>query len=406
MKLIKRLMVMITTIIIIGVSFYVILTNLTGKTNVELDFVDKPIPKEDILEEVFAYPINNDTKNVQRITISATGDIMFHTPQITAAYKNGGYNFDENFAQIKNYFQDADLAIGNFESTTGGGNPSGYPMFNAPDETLTTLSDVGFDVLSTANNHALDTGKSGVIRTIENIEKNNMVNIGTYREPGEHVYIRDVDGINLGILSYTYGLNGMEGVLSSYDRSYMINLIKEEKIKADISKAEELGADSIIIIIHWGNEYQLNPSDYQVELANKIFKWGGDIILGSHPHVVQKSEMITVNGEMKYVIYSMGNFISNQRRETLEGYTSNSEYTEDGVIVNITLEKDFSKDETRIINVKNTPTWVDRQVINGKFKYQVLSTKDTTEFARVQDKLISSYNNTISKMVTYRYFGE
>lgn len=401
-KKFKRILIVL--VIIVGI---VTLPNLINSSDGEKMQLSISTPQEDLVREVFSYPTGNYEGKVERITLRANGDIMFHGPQIDGAYKNGKYDFNPSFRHVKKYIESADLALGNFESTTAGGTPSGYPVFNAPDESVETLSRIGYDVLATANNHALDKGKNGVIRTIDKIAENNMVNVGTYKEPGENIYIAEVENIKIAVLSYTYGLNGMESMLSSQDREYMVNLIDKEKIEGDIKQSKENGADFTIVFIHWGNEYQLKPSSYQKELANSMFQWGADIILGSHPHVIQESDIIYIDGEAKYVIYSMGNFISNQRRETL-GSIANSTHTEDGVIVDLVLEKDFVSGDKRIVGVNYIPTWVNRTESNGSFHYEVLPVRDAlkgdyNDYTKA--KLQASYENTMGKMQLYGEIG-
>ncbi|WP_303862561.1 CapA family protein [Alkalibaculum bacchi] len=401
-KKFKRILIVL--VVVVGI---VTLPNFINSSDGEKMQLSISTPQEDLVREVFSYPTGNYEGKVERITLRANGDIMFHGPQIEGAYKSGKYDFEPNFRHIKKYIESADLALGNFESTTAGGTPSGYPVFNAPDESLETLSKIGYDVLATANNHALDKGKNGVVRTIDKIAENNMVSVGTYKEPGENIYTAEVENIKIAVLSYTYGLNGMESLLSSQDREYMVNLIDKEKIKGDIKKSKENGADFTIVFIHWGNEYQLKPSSEQKELANSMFQWGADIILGSHPHVIQESDIVYVDGEAKYVIYSMGNFISNQRRETL-GSIANSTHTEDGVIVELALEKDFISGDKRIVGVNYIPTWVNRTGSNGNFHYEVLPVRDAlkgdyNDYTKA--KLQASYENTMGKMELYGEIG-
>ncbi|MPW24884.1 CapA family protein [Alkalibaculum sp. M08DMB] len=400
----KRILKIVIICIIIGVGLVSIPQLFSSESSERIIELSSNPPQKELIKQVFSDPSGTYKGDTERVTISANGDIMFHGVQISSAYENGSYNFDDNFKHVKKYIQNADLALGNFETTTAGGQPTGYPVFNAPDETLKTLSDVGYDVLATANNHALDKGKNGIIRTIEKINENNMVNVGTYTEPGEHIYITEINGIKISILAYTYGLNGMDSLLTNEERDYMVNLIREDKIKKDIERSKELGADFTIAFMHWGNEYQLTPSSYQVELANDMFSWGADIILGSHPHVIQKSEIVEVDGEMKYIIHSMGNFISNQRRETL-GSIANKNYTEDGVIVNITLEKDFLSDKSKIHSVNYIPTWVNRTGSSNNYKYEILPVKDALNYNlsnEIKSKLEESYKNTMGKMKLYR----
>ena len=323
-------------------------------------------------DEVLEMQLKQDYR--VQVTIAATGDIMFHNPQLKSALdaKNGEYNFNDMFKSVKKYIEGADLAIGNFETVTAGPEHGyrGYPTFNTPKSAIKTLKDIGFDILSTANNHSLDVGREGLVETIENIQEFGLKNVGTYKEPVKEVLIEDIKGIKIAVMSYTYGCNGLESRLTEEELKYMINFIDEDKIKEDIRLAREQ-ADVVVIIIHWGSEYQRKPSEFQLSLAEKMFDWGADIILGSHPHVIQRAELKKINGQVKYVIYSMGNFISNQRYETIK-----NRYTEDGVIVKICLEKDFVKNNTRIKNVEYIPTWVNRYISDGKYKYEILPTID------------------------------
>lgn len=358
------------------------------------------LPEENIIPEEEIIPPNIE------ITIAATGDIMFHTPQVAGAYnpQTNEYDFNYSFEHVKKYIENADLAIGNFETVTAGEEYKyqGYPTFNSPKSTVTALKAAGFDILSTANNHSIDKGKKGIINTIDNIIEHELVNVGTYKEPTDEVLIQDINGIKVAILSYTYGCNGLEVLLTPEELSYMVNLINEDKIKNDIETADLAQVDATIVFIHWGNEYQREPSQYQIELADKMIKWGADIILGSHPHVIQRSEMREHNGENKFIIYSMGNFISNQRRETLS--IGNRKYTEDGIIVNITLEKDFSLEKTMIKDVDYIPTWVYRYGESGVQKHVILPTseyieQDNDSFSQeVLNRIEESYNNTIELM--------
>lgn len=342
-----------------------------------------------------------EVKSNTTATILAAGDVMFHKPQITGAYNEskGVYDFKDNFKYVKKYVESADLALANFETPAAGKEKGfkGYPNFNAPIESIEALKDAGFDILSTANNHTLDQGKDGLIKTIDSIEEHGLKTVGTYKEPGKSILIEKVNDIDIGILSYTYGCNGMEHTLTDEELKYMVNIIDEDNIKNDISKIKDKGADLIIMFIHWGNEYEMEPSEEQIELGKKLIDWGVDIVFGSHPHVIQKSEIVQSDGKDKFIIYSLGNFLSNQRRETL-----NNKYTEDGVMVNIEVEKDFSKGETIIKNVRYIPTWVNKYMKSGKAKYEILPAEDFMDkdvFSQeTLSKIKGSYKDTMDKM--------
>ncbi|MTI68493.1 MAG: CapA family protein [Firmicutes bacterium] len=347
----------------------------------------------------------NDSKNNPskiNISISAVGDIMFHTPQIKAAFKEGVFDFTNNFSKVKKYIESSDLALANFESVTAGNEHRfrGYPTFNSPKQTLDAIKDAGFDILSTANNHSIDMGKEGIIDTIDYINKLNLKNVGTYKTPNKKVLTEDVNGVKISFLSYTYGCNGLESRLTDKELSYMVNMIDKEKIKSDLVKVENSDTDLTVVFIHWGHEYHRNPSLYQKNLAKNMVKWGADIILGSHPHVIQESEFISYKGEEKFVIYSLGNFISNQRRETLS--FKNRNYTEDGVIVKINITKDYIKDKVSIKEVNYIPTWVNRDSKDGKLSYEVLPVKDYLNDESLNKgiitKLKNSFNNTMEQM--------
>ncbi|MGF7060535.1 CapA family protein [Brassicibacter mesophilus] len=339
-------------------------------------------------------------------TVVATGDIMFHSTQVKGAYnpETKDYDFESTFSRIKKYIESADLALANFETVTAGPEHGyrGYPTFNTPKSAIQAIKNAGFDILSTANNHSLDKGKEGIIETIDNINEYGLESFGTYKEPSEDIMIQDVNGIKMALLSYTYGCNGLETLLTPEELNYMVNIINEDKIKNDIQKADELGVDVTTVFIHWGNEYQREPSQQQIDLANKMIEWGADIILGSHPHVVQRSEIVNYNGEDKFIVYSMGNFISNQRRETLTN--KNRKYTEDGIVVKLTLEKDVLENKTIVKDIDYIPTWVYRYSEGGKFKYSIMP---TTEYLEKNDDGLSqevlsnvqeSYSNTINLM--------
>ncbi|HAE91763.1 MAG TPA: capsule biosynthesis protein CapA [Tissierella sp.] len=362
--------------------------------------LDKEIREEDNETiEVFREP------KISSINILAVGDIMFHSPQYKAAFnkETKSYDFTPTFRHIKKYVEEADLALGNFETVTAGAEVgfSGFPRFNTPKESLLALKEAGFDILTTANNHCLDQGKKGIIKTIDNINEYGMKNIGTYKEPNDNILIEEIKDIKIALLSYTYGLNGLDNALTKEELSYMINRIDEEKIKSDIDRSKSLGADLVVVCIHWGNEYQREPSTYQVELGRNMVEWGANIILGSHPHVIQRTEIINKDGKDNFIIYSMGNFLSNQRKENTD-----NPYTEDGIMVNLNIEKDFITGETIIKNRDYIPTWVYRYRENGKLFYEILPIDDYIQGEldvaieqSLKPRLKKSFEDTMDKMI-------
>ncbi len=343
------------------------------------------------------------------ITISAVGDIMAHQSNLNNAYnpKTKTYDFSGFLEYVSPYLSKSDLTIGNFETVTAGPS-SGYtsfPRFNTPDAIITALSNVGFDVLSTANNHCLDRGVNGLTRTIKKISENKMINVGSSID-GKNKYITKViNGIKVSILSYSYAFNGNEASLTSKQKSNYLSPINETQIKKDIAAVKAQGTDAVIVVIHWGTEYQRTPNTSQTSLSRKMLTWGADIILGSHPHVIQKSEIVKMNGKNKFVIYSMGNFVSGYRR-TDKAKRPNKIYTEDGVIVQLKLEKD-PKGGVILRNADYIPTWIDKSYVNNRPVFKILPIPDTNiNEAYITNKnrefVKQSYKNTMSIMAKFK----
>lgn len=407
---IKLLSISLVMIVVIAAA-YLAVEGIGGNKQAPTDEPSKLVdvvtsnPNEEPL------PAEPQVKPDIEINIKATGDIMFHPSQIDGAYdsKTGTYDFHNSFKAVKNIFKYADLAIANFEGTTAGNSVyayQGYPLFNAPDEVLDAIKEAGFDVLSTANNHSLDTRKAGVIRTIEQINLRGMDTVGTYKEkPDTRVLIKDVKGVKIAILSYTDMVNGLESVLSPQDLDAMINIIDENKMKEDIAYAKEQKADVIIAYLHWGNEYARVQSQRQEILADMLLNEGIDIILGSHPHVIQPAKYYEIDGKTKYVAYSMGNFLSNQRVETLVPYGISEEiskYTEDGVIVDIEIVKNGETGEVTIKNIRYIPLWVYKgSTADGGVEHIVYPIMEYIESRDVSDnskiRMQRSFNDTTAQ---------
>lgn len=329
------------------------------------------------------------------IMISAVGDLMAHQSNLNNAYtpKTGTYNFNGFLEYVKPYLMKSDLTIGNFETVTAGPGYgyTSYPLFNTPDAMLTALAGAGFDVLSTANNHSLDRGINGLTRTIKKIEENKMINVGSSID-GKNKYItKEINGIKVSILSYTFAFNGHDAKLSASQKAKYLSPINEAQIKSDIKAVKDKGTDAVIVIIHWGIEYQREPSVTQTSLSKKLFSWGADIILGSHPHVIQKSEIIKVNGKDKFVIYSMGNFISGYRRSD-KAKRPNKIYTEDGVIVQLKIEKD-PKGGVIIKKADYIPTWIDKNYVNNRPVLKIIPIPSPD----ITGAYITNYNSSFIK---------
>jgi poly-gamma-glutamate synthesis protein (capsule biosynthesis protein) len=308
-----------------------------------------------------------------KITIAAIGDVMVHGPQLQAAWnkKNKRYNFEEVFSQVKDFLSATDLTIANLETTLPCRQKlySSYPQFGSPDAISVALKKAGVDIINTANNHTCDKGKLGLSRTIKVLEKQGMIPLGTYRDKADYekrrITVVERNNISLAFLSYTYGINDMP-----IPPKAVVNLIDRQKISEDISLAREKNPDFIIVLIHFGTEYERYPDNFQKQTVNFLFQEGADIILGSHPHVLQPFEVNLVTDKygdkkQRLVIYSLGNFVSNQRNRYCDG----------GIIFNFTLSKECSPSNGSNLFVEDVnyiPTWV--YVANNKKikKYHIL----------------------------------
>lgn len=249
------------------------------------------------------------------------GDAMQHTAQLNAAKtSNGTYSFEGCFDAITPYVQAADYAVVNLETPIGGGNYSGYPMFCAPDSYSIALKNAGFDLMLTANNHALDRRDKGVKRTLDILDQQGLEHVGTYRNKADREkalpFIKDINGFKIAFLNYTYGTNGI-----TVQNDVVVDYIDKTKIKKDIAEARANGAEVICVCMHWGVEYVLLPNAQQKDLADFLTEQGVDLIVGGHPHVIQPMEMrwSKTHNKKVFLIYSLGNLISNMTTKDTRG---------------------------------------------------------------------------------------
>lgn len=337
------------------------------------------------------------------ISISTVGDIMAHDEQYWGAYveETDSYDFKPVFEHVKPYLEEADLAIGNFETTVAGEDRgyAGFPLFNTPDEIVEDVDYAGFDALVTSNNHSLDMGAEGVERTVRMIEGAGMDVIGTYEEaPEERHVIKDVNGVKVALLAFTESMNGMGEPYTDEEIYNMIDVMSEENLTEAIDAAKEDDPDIILTYMHWGPEYVEEPGDSQKHYAQFLADQGVDLIIGSHPHVLQRGESIeSSDGEHEaFVAYSLGNFVSNQRLETIgEDFQPN----EDGVIMNFDIEKDTASGETTVADIHYTPTWVYRHSETGErpFDYEILPVEDFQGDENLPDSILERLDRSLER---------
>lgn len=346
--------------------------------------------KEEKQEEV-------TVKENSKMKMAVIGDIMCHNTQYNDAYQasSGTYDFSYVFDDIKEYISSADLAIGNLETTFAGKERgySSYPTFNTPEELAGNLKNLGIDVVSTANNHCIDKGYKGIVSTLDYLDSAGIAHTGTSRSPEEQrtVLVKEINGIKIAFLSFTYGTNGIP---IPSGKEYSVNLIDEELILKQIELAKEQNPDIICTSMHWGIEYQTKQNKEQEKLAELLFKNGVDIILGSHPHVLQPMEKRTItldDGTTKdgFVIYSLGNFMSGQVKEN----------TKNSIILNLDITKNGETGKITIDKVNYIPIYMYKSATGTVRRYKILDIeKSISDYESGKNQSIGqSAYNTIKK---------
>ena len=326
------IIILIFGIILVGCELFRNKRN-NSEITISQDSSDLIEKTEEIVEE------NNnliETKEEKKedidIKMTAIGDIMCHNTQYNDAYlaDSKTYDFSYVFTDIEKYINSADIAVGNLETTFAGKERgySSYPRFNTPEQLATNLKKLGIDVVSTANNHCMDTNYSGLVSTLKYLDEAEIAHTGTNEseESQNKILIQDVKGIKIAFLSFTYGTNGIS---IPSDKKYAVNLIDDELIIKQLQLAKEQKPDLICVSMHWGEEYQSLPNREQRELANWLLQQGVTHIIGSHPHVIQPMELRTNGTEQHIIVYSLGNFISNMSKANTDG----------GLIFTLQLEK-------------------------------------------------------------------
>ena len=323
---------------------------------------------------------------ISRAKMSVTGDVIIHNALLDSAKVSGNkYNFDYIYPYFKSYVSASDYAVTNLETTLGGSDYTGYPVFNTPDSLLDSMTDAGFDMLLTANNHANDTGFKGMSRTAKVLNERKIDFIGTVENESDKRYlVKAVNGIRLGMICYTYegkprseGKKALNGYMNSKSAA-IINTFNSRNLDEFYSELEERlkamkaeGAEATIVFIHWGEEYQLDPNGSQKKIAQKLCDMGVDVIVGGHPHVVQPMALLTSGTDAAHktvCIYSMGNSVSNQRKNYMKLSTG---HTEDGVFISFTFSK-YSDGSVILTDVDVLPTWVNMYFTKSRQIFEII----------------------------------
>ena len=330
---------------------------------------------------------NSDSVNeeVQYVDIISLGNLIIHQSQINGAKNENGYDFSPSFQYIKEMVSEADISLGILEGALAGGEPTGYPIFNSPDEVVDALKDTGIDIINYANNHIYDYEDVGLKRTIDVTKEKGLDVLGVKSTEEEKNYlVKEVNGIKIGFLAYVFEtsmINGHKTINSNILSTYSENLINTfnyndlesfyKKIENEISAMKSEGVEFIITSMHWGEEYNTYIEASQNEIAKRLNKLGVDIILGGHPHVIQPYEIMrNESGHSTFVIYSQGNSLSNQSEQEIGVAES-----EDGIMIKFTLEKkdgNVSLKEYKII-----PTWVYKEEkVNGTYYHKIIPVEE------------------------------
>ena len=357
-KLKKKVYVLFTLILLIIISVLVI--NSLNQKEKNVDKTDKVVE-------------NKDENQPKKMSLIAVGDVLIHESVYKDAYSNNKYDFSPMFSDVKDIINKYDLKYCNQESTIGGSalGISGYPSFNSPDEIGDDITDLGFNLISLANNHALDKGMDAVLYSNSYWKTKDVITAGSYstQEERDNVKVYEKNGIKYAFLAYTTLSN------AKVPNDYIINMYSAARAKEDIDKIKDQ-VDVIIVSMHWGVEFYNEPNESQRQIAEYLSSLGVNVIIGSHPHVVQPVEYI---GDT-LVIYSLGNFISNQ----LSIASNYSKDTNPGIGLMVGMDITVSDEGVKVDNL---------------YKELILAyAKNSTNFkvipfSKLNDTLLPDYKN-------------
>jgi len=352
-----------------------------------------------LLPLIFCSVFSADAQSLaeKKITLLFIGDIMGHEEQIWSAENRSTHTFsyDTVFSFIKPEIEEADIAIANLEAPLGGRPYSGYPAFSSPDALAVACKNAGIDCLVTANNHSADRKENGILHTLHVLDSLGIPHTGTFSDQAErkalNPLIIEKNGITLALLNYTYGTNGI-----SVNKPVIVNTIEKSVIEKDLAAARQKNPDLIIVFIHWGTEYDTVPSSKQYETGNFLFENGADLVIGSHPHVLQKMiwEKNAGTGRGRLTVFSLGNFVSNQRKR----------HTDGGAIARIEITK--RNGSALITDADYYLTWVYTPIVNFRKNFYILpcsrfENKASFFTDTAQYKMMKSFIND-SRLLLYK----
>jgi poly-gamma-glutamate synthesis protein (capsule biosynthesis protein) len=317
--------------------------------------------------EVTTQPEIQPESIVRSARLVFVGDVMSHLPQVAAArIDDGTYDYGEVFRHVKPIFDSADVVVANLETTLRDKAPyTGYPTFAAPGELAFAMRDAGVDVATFANNHTCDKGARGIRSTLHLLDSAGIAHTGAFLDSADRANRNPLKftagGLRFALFNYTYGTNGIPA-----PRGMVVNLIDTAVIARDLVSIDRDSVDCVIVSYHWGDEYRSKPNYTQKTLAAWTRSKGADLIIGGHPHVIQPIE-VHYNADSSAVVgatyYSLGNFVSNQRRR----------HTDGGMMAEVTVSRTDSL--PLVWNVGYRLTWVYTPYCQGLRRFSVLPTQ-------------------------------
>lgn len=349
-------------------------TVIESNENIEIveDLLD--IKEIETVEEEIHETIE-EVKENEHVDILMIGDMLIHGPVYKSGIQSdGSLNYDHFFKNIQEDLDEAEIKIVNQETILGGSNLgiSSYPCFNSPQEIGDSEAKAGFNVILHATNHAMDKKYTAIKNTIdfwkEKYSNIMMLGLNENEEEQNNIQIYEQNDFKIALLNYTYGTNGIP---LPQDKPYLVNLLDEEKVTKDINKAKSL-ADFIIVMPHWGTEYRYIPDSLQEKYTKLFSDLGVDLVIGTHPHVLENIEMITnSDGHEMLVYYSLGNYVSSQTKKDRVV----------GGMAKIAIEKDYNTNESYIVEYELDP------IITQQGEYTSYKLEDYTDELASKNKI-------------------
>lgn len=353
---------------------------------------------------------------VSTAKVLSTGDVIIHKMLLDASQNWSGdksYDFNKHFRLVKDEISAADYSVVNLEVTLGDPPYKTYPTFRSPKEIAVAMKNAGFKCFVTANNHCYDSGFDGLKNTVSTVQSLGVDQTGTRNDISQKKYIvKEVNGIKIGIVNYaeetvsSAGRKALNGIALAVDANDYVNSwfnvsTLVEEMTENIRNMKEDGAEVIILYIHWGVEYSLKPSSTQKEIAQKMCDLGVDVIIGGHPHVIEPAETLTSTTDAShhtFVIYSVGNLLSNQRKAFM-GSACTTGHTEDGIFVYTTFTK-FGDGRVELTHVDYSPLWVNRYNTNddgyNSYVYEITNVSDPESAPKNKSDAAKSKERTVA----------